>query len=132
VTDRASIEAALAGCDAAFHCAGRVSRKPEDAEELHRVHVEGTKNVLDACIAHGIGRVVVASTSGTIAVSEEAERIHTEDDDAPIGLLNRWPIYRAKLFAEKAALERHAKLMTGGRVFEVVVVNPTLLLGPAT
>jgi dihydroflavonol-4-reductase len=124
VTDRTSIDAAIGGCDAGIHCAGRVSRKPEDAEELHRVHVEGTKNVLDACIAHGIRRVVVASTSGTIAVGDDPDRIYTEEDDAPIGLLNRWPYYRAKLFAEKAALERH------GDALEVVVVNPTLLLGP--
>ncbi|HEY8074286.1 MAG TPA: NAD-dependent epimerase/dehydratase family protein [Labilithrix sp.] len=123
VLDRASVEAALEGCDAVVHCAGRVSRKPEDAEELHRVHVEGTKNVLAAAIARGVRRAVVASTSGTIAVGEDPDRVYTEDDDAPIGLLNRWPYYRAKLFAEKAALEQNGKI-------EVVVVNPTLLLGP--
>jgi dihydroflavonol-4-reductase len=124
VLDRASVEAGLAGCDAVVHCAGRVSRKPEDAEDLYRVHVEGTKNVLDAAVARGVRRAVVASTSGTIAVGEDPDRVHTEDDDAPIGLLNRWPYYRAKLFAEKAALARN------GDRLEVVVVNPTLLLGP--
>lgn len=124
VLDRASIEKALGGCDGVFHCAGKVSRKPEDAEELYKLHVEGTKNVTAACIAHGVRRVVVASTSGTIAVSDDPDRVATEEDDAPIGLLNRWPYYRSKLFAEKAALEQN------GDALEVVCVNPTLLLGP--
>jgi dihydroflavonol-4-reductase len=123
VLDRASVRAAAEGCDGAFHCAGRVSRRPEDAEELYRVHVEGTKSVLDACDAAGVRRVVVASTSGTVAVSEATDKVATERDTAPIGLIARWPYYRAKLFAERAALGR------GGRL-EVVVVNPSLLLGP--
>jgi dihydroflavonol-4-reductase len=139
VLDLESIKKALTSvtqgtqkCDGVFHCAGKVSRKPEDAEALYKLHVDGTKNVTAACIAVGVPRVVIASTSGTIAVSEDPDRVATEEDDAPIGLLNRWPYYRSKLFAEKAALERHgAALEDGtGRTLEVVCVNPTLLLGP--
>ena len=132
VLDQASIEKALAGCEAVFHCAGKVSRKPEDAEALYKLHVDGTKNVVNACIAHGVRRIVVASTSGTIAVSDDPDRVSTEDDHAPIGLLNRWPYYRSKLFAETAALERHGTPLNDGAggTLEVVCVNPTLLLGP--
>jgi dihydroflavonol-4-reductase len=126
ILDRASIEKAMAdgSFDGAFHAAGKVSRKPEDAEELHTLHVQGTKNVLDACIATGIRRVVVASTSGTIAVSDDPDHVATEEDETPIGLINRWPYYRSKLFAEKAALEKN------GDKLEVVCVNPTILFGP--
>jgi dihydroflavonol-4-reductase len=130
VLDRASIEKAAAGCDGAFHCAGKVSRRTEDAEELYKVNVEGTKNVLDACIAQNVRRSVVASTSGTVAVSADADHVATEDDETPIGLINRWPYYRSKLFAEKAALGRHGAAMPNGETFEVVCVNPSLLLGP--
>lgn len=132
VLDQASIEKALAGCEGVFHCAGRVSRKPEDAEALYKLHVEGTKNVTAACIARGVRRVVVASTSGTIAVSDDPDFVATEENDPPIGLLNRWPYYRSKLFAEKAALERHGTPLGDGSggTLEVVCVNPTLLLGP--
>jgi len=124
VLDAASLRAAAAGCQAAFHCAGRVSRKPEDAEALYRLHVEGTKNVLDACAAAGVRRVVIASTSGTVAVSDSADHVATEDDETPIGIVSRWPYYRAKLFAERAALGRSSAEL------EVLSVNPSLLLGP--
>jgi dihydroflavonol-4-reductase len=132
ILDAASLDRALekATLDGVFHCAGKVSRRPEDAEELYTLHVEGTKKVLDACIRHGVKRAVVASTSGTIAVGDDPDRVYTEEDEAPIGIVNRWPYYRSKLFAEKAAFERQGKLMPGGGVFEVICVNPTLLLGP--
>lgn len=124
VLDAESVRDAAAGCAGVFHCAGKVSRKPEDAEELHKVHVEGTKTVLEACAAVGVARAVVASTSGTVAVSDDPEHVGVETDDAPIGLVNRWPYYRAKLFAERAALARTTP------TFAVVSVNPSLLLGP--
>jgi dihydroflavonol-4-reductase len=124
VLDATSVRDAAEGCDGAFHCAGKVSRRPADAEGLYRLHVEGTKVVLDACEAAGVPRVVLASSSGTVAVSESPDRLGREDDEAPIGLIGRWPYYRAKLFAERAALARN------GARLAVVSVNPTLVLGP--
>lgn len=130
VLDRASLEAACTGVQGVFHCAGKVSRKPEDAEALYKIHVEGTKNVVAACLAASVRRLVVASTSGTVAVSDDPDKVSTEDDEVPIGILSRWPYYRSKLFAEQAALEGQGALLADGNLLEVVAVNPTLLLGP--
>jgi dihydroflavonol-4-reductase len=124
ILDQAGLREAADGCDGAFHCAGKVSRRPEDAAELYRVHVEGTKALLDACAGARVKRVVIVSTSGTCAVSETGDRAGTEDDPAPIGIIGQWPYYRAKLFAERAALERN------GSDVEVVSINPSLVLGP--
>lgn len=123
--DAACVEQAAAGCDALFHCAGKVSRDPADAEELYRVHVTGTKTVLDVARRAGVRRAVVASTSGTIAVSEDPAEVRDERAAPPVDLIGRWPYYRSKLYAEMAALERNDP-----PAFEVVVVSPTLLLGP--
>jgi dihydroflavonol-4-reductase len=41
-----------------------------------------------------------------------------------VGILAAWPYYRSKLYAERAALDRNAP------GFEVIAVNPSLLLGP--
>ncbi len=125
VLDAAAIREAAQGCELAVHAAGHVSRNPDDAESLYRVHVDGTKTVLDACRDAGVGRVVHVSTSGTIAVSDDPDAVATETDETPIGLIQRWPYYRAKLFAEQAALERSVT-----HRFEVLSVNPSLLLGP--
>jgi dihydroflavonol-4-reductase len=130
ILDRASVERAAVGCDGVFHCAGKVSRRPSDAEELYTLHVEGTQNVLDACIVQNVRRAVVASTSGTVAVSDDPEHIATEADETPIALVHRWPYYRSKLFAEQRAFERQGASLPAGGTFDVVCVNPTLLLGP--
>ncbi len=123
ILDAASVREAAAGCEGLFHCAGRVSRKPEDAEALFRVHVEGTKVTLDAARAAGVKRAVLASTSGTVAVSKEP-KVLDETAPSPQELVARWPYYRSKLYAERAAFDRN------GPGFEVVAVNPSLLLGP--
>jgi dihydroflavonol-4-reductase len=125
VLDCASIERAAEGCDGAFHCAGKVSRNPDDAEELYRIHVEGTRTAIRACKARGVRRFVLASSSGTVAVGSDPEHLATEDDEPDLGLIARWPYYRAKLYGERAAIEANES-----GVIEVVSVNPTLLLGP--
>ncbi|APR83694.1 Dihydroflavonol-4-reductase [Minicystis rosea] len=124
ILDGASVRAAAEGAEVLFHCAGRVSRKPEDAEDLFRVHVEGTKVTLDAARVAGVRRVVYASTSGTVAVSEDRDDVRDETAPDPIELVARFPYYRSKLYAERAALDR------SGPSFQVVSINPTLLLGP--
>jgi dihydroflavonol-4-reductase len=124
VTDRQSVADAAAGCDAAFLCAGLVSREIDDAEAMYRVHVEGTKQTLDALRAAGVPRAVYASTSGTIAVSDDPDAVADEDAPEPTEIVTRWPYYRSKLYAERAALER------AGDGLSVVIVNPSLLLGP--
>lgn len=123
VLDAASVRRAAEGCQGVFHCAGKVSRRPEDAELLYRTNVDGTKVVVLACKEAGVRRLVLASTSGTVAISKEAKVI-TEGSPAPLDLIGRWPYYRTKLYAEAFALEQ------GGGGFEVVSVNPSLLLGP--
>jgi dihydroflavonol-4-reductase len=124
VLDGPSVEAAARGCDALYHCAGKVSRKTEDAEMLYRLHVEGTKTTLSAAKKTGVARVVIASSSGTIAVSDDPDFIATEAHTPPIATIARWPYYRSKYFADMAALDMN------GEGFAVVSVNPTLLLGP--
>lgn len=126
VLDRASVRAAAEGCDGVFHLAGKVSRDPEDAELLFSLHVTGTENVLLAAHEAGVKRVVYASTSGVVAVSEDPDHIATEDDPTPLGIIQRWPYYRSKLFAEQKALEIEERI----KDLEVVCLNPTLLLGP--
>ncbi|MDF3065432.1 MAG: dfrA [Polyangiaceae bacterium] len=125
VLDEAAVTASARGADGAFLVTGRVSRDRDDAELLHRDNVLGTESALRGLKAAGIRRVVVASTSGTVAVSRDADQVADESYRAPLELVARWPYYRTKLYAERAALDANKP-----GEFEVVVVNPSLLLGP--
>ena len=82
----------------------------------------GRSTVLDACEAAGVARVVVASTSGTVAVSDDPRHVATEDDEAPTRRSS--PAGRttaSKLYAERAALERERT----GRDSRSSRVNPS-------
>lgn len=125
VLDADAVAASAAGCDWAFLCAGRVTRERDDSEELYRLHVLGTQTALAGLRRAGVRRVVVASTSGTLAVSSDKQRIADEGCRAPLELIAGWPYYRTKLYGEREALAANAP-----PDFEVVVVNPSLLLGP--
>jgi dihydroflavonol-4-reductase len=124
ILDADSVRAAAEGCDGVYHCAGRVSRDPDDALLLWRTHVEGTRTVLTAARDAGARRAVVASTSGIVGMSEDPAHVAREDDATPYKLIQRFPYYRSKLYAEQEALRLNAE------GFSVVAVNPSLLLGP--
>ena len=124
VTSAEEVAAALSGCEAVLHLAGMVSRDPDDGQRMMRVHVDGTRTVLRECARAKVRRVAVASSSGTIAVSRD-ERLHDESSDYATEVVAGWPYYCSKIFQEKVALELGASLG-----LEVVVVSPSLLLGP--
>jgi len=124
VTDADAVERALDGVQRVYHLAGLVSHKPADAHRMHEVHVQGTRIVCDAAARAGVARVVMASTSGTVAVSRRPDEMPDESSPTPMDILARWPYYASKVYQEEAA-----RRACGDRV-ELVTLNPSLLLGP--
>lgn len=124
VVSGAGLDAALDGVERVFHLAGRVSRDPEAATDLQRVHVEGTRNLAEAVRRAGGQRILLVSTSGTIAVSRDPDPECDESASVPIALIGSWPYYRSKWLQERTLLA------AAGNDLEVVIVNPSLLLGP--
>ena len=125
VLDAEACHRAVQGCEQVFHLAGKVSRDPDDAGELMRLHVEGTRTLFGCCKAAGVGRVIYLSTSGTIGVNTEIDRMATEEDDYPIDLVRRWPYYLSKVYAEQEALRWFKE-----SDLPVICLNPSLILGP--
>ncbi|MEO8551296.1 MAG: NAD-dependent epimerase/dehydratase family protein [Kofleriaceae bacterium] len=118
------LQRALDGVSAVFHLAGAVSRDPDDAQRMMRLHVDGTRKVLEQMSASGVRRMILASTSGTIGVSKHEEIL---DESAPYAeeIVAGWPYYASKIYQERLAFEHGDRLG-----IEVVAVNPSLLLGP--
>ena len=63
VTDRASIEDALAGTDAVFHVAALYEFGTPDPARMEAINVGGTTNVLEAAAERGVPAVHVSSTA---------------------------------------------------------------------
>lgn len=123
--DQAGLAAALKGCDAVMHLAGKVSRDPNDAGAMHWIHVEATQVLLDAMKDSGVRRFILASTSGTIAVSKDKTRPLNENHSPAFEVLGKWPYYTSKLLQEQEVLRRHE----AGDI-DAVILNPSLMLGP--
>ncbi len=124
ITKADDVSAAVAEADEIYHLAGVVNRSPSDHWALYSTHVGGTRNVFEAVLKSGPRPCVVASSSGTVAVSREPE-VHTEESGYKQSILHDWPYYLSKIYQEKQAFWycEHRKL-------PIVVVNPSLLLGP--
>jgi dihydroflavonol-4-reductase len=124
VTNREDVAAAVANASAIFHLAGKVSRDNEDAVAMNRIHVEGTRILCEAAKEAGVQTIVLASSSGTIAVSED-EQVFDETFPQPVDVFSRWAYYASKYYQERAAIENF-----DGDGRKLVILNPSLLLGP--
>ncbi len=125
VLDRASLDRALEGCDGLVHAAAQDSLRLADGEACRRVNVEGMRNVLDAARAARVQRAVYVSGASTIGPSGRQDEVRDESAPHPIqGRHLGLAIARSKVEAEELALAAPA------RGVPVVVVNPTMVIGP--
>lgn len=124
VTDRETVAKSCKNVSAIFHLAGKVSRDNDDAASMNRIHLEGTRVLCEAAMEAGVSTFVLASSSGTIAVSED-ETVVDETFPQPVDLLARWAYYASKYYQERTAI---ANFDGEGR--RLVIMNPSLLLGP--
>ncbi len=117
--DRAGLEQAMRGCDAVVHVAALYSYDAPHAE-MEAINVRGTENVIAACGAAGVRRLVHTSTAGTCG--PVPGRAATEDDEPPSWEL-AVPYKRTKLEAERLVLAAAADGL------EALCVNPTTPIG---
>ena len=124
VTISGDLAAACRNVSAIFHLAGKVSRTNDDAVVMNRVHLEGTRLLCQAAKEAGVKTIVLASSSGTIAVSED-EQVFDETFPQPVEIIARWAYYASKYYQERTALDNF-----NGDGRRLVILNPSLLLGP--
>jgi nucleoside-diphosphate-sugar epimerase len=121
--------AAAAGCEEVHHVATPIpAAQPDDPDELIVAARDGTLRALRAARDAGARRVVLTSSFAAVGYSPKPDAEYTEADwtDPDMPGLPAYP--RSKTIAERAAwdfIERE-----GGET-ELVVVNPTFILGPA-
>jgi len=119
IVDRASLEAAAAGADVAFHLAAHLGEWGRWSE-FERGNVEGTRNVLAACADAGVGRFVHCGTEAALMAGEPLVQV---DETAPLRPDSRAPYPATKAKAEQAV---RAASREG---FETVVVRPRFVWG---
>jgi dihydroflavonol-4-reductase len=122
LTERASLDRALPGCEALFHVAADYRLGARDPKQLYRTNVEGTRSLLEACRAAGIARVVYTSSVATMGLPADGS---PGREDTPVALADMIGHYkRSKFLAEELVRE----FVRNG--LPVVIVNPSTPIGP--
>src|SRR2546423_6591874 len=125
ITNADDTARAVEGVTEIYHLAGKVSRDKDDAREMYKLHVEGTRLLCDAAMKVGVKTIVLASSSGTIAVTEKGDIVPDETYPPPLDIIARWPYYASKAYQEMAALARF-----NGTGLPLHLLNPSLLPRP--
>jgi len=64
VTDPASLDGTFADCDAVIHLVGIIEESPTRGVTFERLHVDGTRHVVEAARAAGVDRFIHMSANG--------------------------------------------------------------------
>ena len=123
ILDPMFLRAALEGVEYFFHCAGLVSYAPQDKELLKQVNIEGTANVVDACLEHGGVKLCHVSSIAAIG-KPKGSTLLTEN--------TKWDAatYHSAYASSKylGELEVWRGISEG---LQALIVNPSVILGPA-
>src|SRR6266542_6768936 len=125
ITNQEDVKRATEDIKEIYNLAGKISRERDQAREMYAIHVEGTRLLADAARKAGVKSIVLASTSGTVAVTTDGELNPDESYPPPLDIISRWPYYASTAYQEMAALERFS-----GKGLRLVIMNPSLLPGP--
>ena len=121
ILDVITLDEALIGVEQVYHCAAIVSFNPKKAGELFKVNVEGTANVVNACITAGVQKLLFVSSVSAIGRMHQESAIDENMQWSPKA--NNSEYGKSKYLAEM-------EVWRGiGEGLEAVIVNPTIILG---
>lgn len=118
--DPVAVAAATRGCDVVFHIAAKAGVWGP-WRDYHQANVIGTRNVLAACKANGVRRLVFTSSPSVVFAGRDQNGI-TESEPYPTRFLAHYP--HTKALAEQAVLAAN------GPGLATVALRPHLIWGP--
>ena len=121
ILDIPSLEDAMQNVEAVYHCAALVSFNPKRKNELYKVNVEGTTNVVNACINFGVKKLV--HVSSVAALGRIREDIAIDETMNWTQETSNSEYGRTKFLAE---MEVQRGIAEG---LQAVIVNPVIILG---
>ncbi|MEJ7627381.1 MAG: NAD-dependent epimerase/dehydratase family protein [Ferruginibacter sp.] len=76
ISDVIGLEEAMKGIDEVYHCAGLVSFSPRFEEQLNRINVEGTANVVNVALEQGVRKLVHVSSVSALGRLRKGEAVN--------------------------------------------------------
>eukprot|EP00737_Agarophyton_chilense_P001657 gb/GEZJ01001858.1/.p1 GENE.gb/GEZJ01001858.1/~~gb/GEZJ01001858.1/.p1 ORF type:complete len:343 (-),score=34.96 gb/GEZJ01001858.1/:1801-2829(-) len=122
-----SYDEAIMGCTYALHVAAPYILEASDPKrDLLEPAIQGTLNFLSACVKASVNKVVLTSSIGAIADRGEGDKVFDEADWNDESEEKAIPFNYSKVAAERAAWSYATE-----NKLNLVVINPSLVLGPS-
>ncbi len=122
LTDITSLQDIVSGCDQIYHAGAVVSFHGEDKREIIRTNIEGTANLVNACLEEGVSKILFVSSIGALGRAVTQGLV---DEETHFQASKKNSVYsRSKYEAEKEVWRGQAEGL------DVVVVNPAIVVGP--
>ena len=124
ITDARAVNAACAGSEVVFHTAARPGIHVQ-SEPYFAINTQGTKNVIDACRAHDVSRLIYTSSPSVAFAGDDQAGI---DESVPLGL--EWLEQHRSYYSLSKALAEQQVLSANGHSLRTCALRPHLIWGP--
>ena len=123
LADPESLRRAVRGCEAIFHVAADYRLWAPDGEQMKRVNVQGTVDLIRAAAAAGASRIVYTSSVATLRLRDDGL---SADETSQAELSDMIGVYKQSKFLA----EREVKRLVAEEGLPVVMVKPSAPFGP--
>ncbi len=123
VLDPFSLQQAMQGVDYVYHCAALISFNPRDLGKMIEVNIDGTANVVNACLDNGIKKLCHVSSIASLGQAEKGEIIN-ENTKWKTSRLNSG--YAVSKYGGEREVWRGIE-----EGLDAVIVNPSVIIGAA-
>jgi len=121
ILDVVALEEAMQNVTQVYHCAAIVSFNPKQKNELHKTNIEGTANVVNACLNAQVQKLLFVSSVAALGRIRE---------DKPIDETMNWTEETSNSEYGKTKFLAEMEVWRGiGEGLNAVIVNPTIILG---
>lgn len=121
VLDLGALEDAVQQIDAVVHAAAVVSFHSSNEEQMMAVNVQGTANVVNICLEHGVSRLVHVSSVAALGRSQQGDTVSEDKKWTDSNVNTPYAIskYKAEMEVWRAMAEG----------LNAVIANPSTIIG---
>jgi len=120
ILDPTALTQFLTGCHTVFHAAGKISIDGDKDGSVHAVNVMGTKNIVEACLATNVQKLIYFSSIHAIEQQPEGPL----DETRPLITTSSFEHDKAKSDAQREVMKGSAQGL------DTVILIPTAAIGP--
>ncbi len=124
INDSTALLSSLEGADCVIHAAALVSFDPRDRKKIFQTNADGTRNIVNACLALKIPRLIFISS--VAALGREKNQKHISEKNTWIESSLNSDYAKSKYLAE---LEIYRGQEEG---LSIAIINPSIILAPET